>query len=328
VSTVRSVVGAVIYFLIVVVIALGAAGLVAALDHPPGSNGRTDFSAPGDAEVVPRLDAAEASLNALAEQVDALGSTARSALSALNGADPTVGEAAIEHGDHLVSGIILRTRLLRQALADVPYVGTPAAGLSVSDAVVARHAALVAALDATDGLDADWTRLTAGAVAASNMSRILDEHDGLVVAAADRGVRAKYADAIKVLDKAKAQIAAARALRDRLSATVDVTVLDEWLQRNEDYDVALQNLYKAISKVGSTVTKATHAAVTAEAKARARLPPDTRGLVLIMGQIGQGGMSQAVIAIEEARAALADAIDAATAAAPGSSEAPRSTDGP
>jgi hypothetical protein len=160
------------------------------------------------------------------------------------------------------------------------------------------------------------------------MSRILAEHDSLVVAAADRGVRAKYADAIKVLDKAKAQIAAARALRDSLSATVDVTVLDEWLARNENYDVALQNLYKAFTKVGSKVTKAMHAAVTAEAEARAQLPPDTRGLVLIMAQIGQGGMSQAVIAIEEARAALGDAIDAATAPAPGPSDLPAGTDGP
>ena len=118
-----------------------------------------------------RLDAAETDLNALADQVEALGTTARSALSSLNGADAAAGEADIEQGDQLVSGIVARTRLLREALAEVPYVGTPAAGLSVSDAVVARHAALVAALDATDGLDADWNRLTIGAVAASNMSR-------------------------------------------------------------------------------------------------------------------------------------------------------------
>ena len=76
----RSVLGAVIYFLIVVVIALGAAGLVTALDHPPGSSGRSDFSAPNDAEVTARLDAAETDLNALADQVEALGTTARSAL--------------------------------------------------------------------------------------------------------------------------------------------------------------------------------------------------------------------------------------------------------
>ena len=103
------------------------------------------------------------------------------------------------------------------------------------------------------------------------MSRLLAEHDRLVVAAADRGVNAKYAAAIKVLDEAKAQIAEARALRDKLSATVDVSVLDEWLTRNENYDVALQNLYTALSKVGTKITKATRAAVAAEAEARAQL---------------------------------------------------------
>ena len=324
-SGLRSLLGAIVWLLIVVVIALGAAGLVTALDHPPGSDEGPNLPAPGDAEVVKQLDAAETDLTALADQVEALGSTARSALAALNGADAAAGEAAIEHGDRLVSGIVTRTELLRRRLAAVPYVGTPEAGLNVSDAVVARHAALVGALDAVDGLDVDWDRLTVGAVSATQMSGLLAEHDRLVVAAADRGVNAKYASAIKVLDDAKAQIAAARALRDRLSATVDVSVLDEWLKRNETYDVALQNLYKAISKVGSKVTKATKTAVAAEAKARAQLPPDSRGLVLIMAEIGQGGMSRAVIAIEEARAKLTDALDAAS---PSPSDGPGASDGP
>lgn len=321
----RPLLGGVVWVAIIVIIALGAAGLVTALDHPPGSTGRTDITAPGDAEVIPKLDAAEAAFSALADQVDALSTEARAALAALNDADPTGSAVDIEHGDHLVSGIIARTAALRRALADVPYVGTPEAGLTVSDEVVARHATLVAALDATDGLDIAWNRLTIGSVAATNMSRLLAEHDRLVISAADRGVRAKYAAAIKDLDHAKAQIAAARALRDELSATVDVSVLDEWLTRNENYDIALQNLYEAISKVGSKVTKATRAAVAAEAAARAQLPPDTRGLVIIMAEIGQGGMSRAVIAIEEARAKLTDALDAGTAAP---SDGPGSTDGP
>jgi hypothetical protein len=321
----RPLLGGVIWIAIIVIIALGAAGLVTALDHPPGSAGRTDFSGTGDAVVIPQLDAAEAAFTALADQVDALSTEARAALAALNEGDPTAGAADIEHGDVLVSGIVARTAALRRALADVPYVGTQEAGLTVSNDVVARHATLVAALDATDGLDLAWNRLTIGAVAATNMSRMLAEHDRLVVSAADRGRRAKYAAAIKDLDNAKAQIAAARTLRDRLSATVDVSVLDEWLTRNENYDIALQNLYTALSKVGTKVTKATHAAVVAEAEARARLPPDTRGLVLIMAEIGQGGMSRAVIAIEEARAKLDDALAAGTTAP---SDGPASTDGP
>jgi hypothetical protein len=322
---VRTVVGGFIWVAIIVIIALGAAGLVTALDHPPTSDDPTALRAPGDTAAIAQLDAVGTSLTALADQVEALGTTARTVLAALNGSDSAGGEAAVQHGDRLVSGIITRTALLREALDEVPSASGAGAGPTVSDPVMARRAALVAALDATDGLDVEWDRLTIGAVAATKMSGHLSEHDRLVVAAADRGVQAKYADALKVLDRAKAQIAAARALRDRLSATVDVSVLDEWLARNEEYDNALANLYKAIAKVGSRVTNATRAAVAAEAKARARLPPDTRGLVLIMAEIGQGGMSRAVIAIEEARTELTDALDAAT---PAASDEPESTDGP
>jgi len=53
---------------------------------------------------------------------------------------------------------------------------------------------------------------------------------------------------------------------------------------------------------------------------RARLPPDARGLVLIMSDIGRGGMNDAVITIEEARGKLADAL--APAPAPDASPAP------
>jgi hypothetical protein len=294
------------------VIALGAAGLVTALDHAPGTPGRPELTVPGDTEVMPLLDAAQANLGALAGQVDALGAQARGALAALNGSDPKTSEAAIEHGNGLIVDVIARTAALRRELAAVPYVGTRAAGLSVSNPVVARHAALVAALDATDGLDVAWTRLTVGSVSATRMSALLAEHDRLVVQAADRGVHARYADAIKLLDQAETQIKAARALRNELAITVDVSVLDEWLDRNDQYDIALRDLYQAISKVGKIVTAATRAAVKAEAAARARLPPDRRGMVIIMAEIGRGGMNGAVVAIEEARAKLTDALDAGT----------------
>ena len=85
------------------------------------------------------------------------------------------------------------------------------------------------------------------------MSRLLAEHDRLVGQATERGRLAKYADALKLIDQAEAQIDPARAIRDQLGNTVDVTVLDEWIARNADYDIALRNLYNAISKVGKKV---------------------------------------------------------------------------
>jgi hypothetical protein len=232
----------------------------------------------------------------------------------LNGVDAPAVETAIAEGDRLAADVTQRTSNLRRRLAAVPYVGTPDAGLAVSAATVARHVALLAALDATDGLDVAWARLTVGAVAATRMSELLAKHDGLVVQAAEQGRLAKYAEAIKLLDEASAEIKAARELRNQLVRTVDVSVLDEWLTRNGDYDTALRNLYTEISKVGRTVTEATRAAVKAEAAARARLPRDTRGLVVIMAEIGRGRMNGAIIAIEEARAKLTDALEAGAAA--------------
>jgi hypothetical protein len=324
-TTLRTFLGGLVWLAIIVVIAFGAAGLVTGLDHLPGTSTRPELTATGDAQVTPLLAAAEADLAALAEQVDALGTQGRGALAALNGADTTTGDAAIAAGDRLVADVIVRTTALRRELAAVPYLSSADAGLHVSDGVIAHHAALVAALDATDGLDSAWASLTVGSVAATRMSALLAAHDSLIVQAAERGRQAKYADAMKLIDQAEAQITAARQLRDQLVSTVDVTVLDDWLTRNSDYDVALRNLYNAISKVGRQVTAATRAIAAAEKAARARLPSDTRGLVVIMGEIGRGRLNGAVIAIEEARAKLTDALDAGTTEAspgPDSSLAP------
>ena len=105
-------------------IAFGAAGIVSGMDHPPGSAGRPDVTSAGDAEVIPMLDAANADLAALADQVEALGTQARGALAALNSADPTTGEAAIRMATRLMADVTARTAALRRELTTVPYVGT------------------------------------------------------------------------------------------------------------------------------------------------------------------------------------------------------------
>ena len=50
-------------------------------------------------------------------------------------------------------------------------------------------------------------------------------------------------------------------------------------------------------------------AAIAERKARDFLPSNTSGLVIILAEIGRGGLNQAVIGIEETRAKLQAAID-------------------
>ena len=111
-------------------------------------------------------------------------------------------------------------------------------------------------------------------------------------------------------------------LRDRLGNSVDVTELNEWLRRNRNYDVALRRLYVASAASPNRVTPELRAASNAEKAARAELPGDTSGLVIIMAEIGRGGLNQAVLAIEEARGSLADVLDAEAAANASASPSP------
>jgi hypothetical protein len=296
-----------------IVIALGAAGIVTGMGAPTTDSDRPELTVRGDATVTPALDAAEAELRGLADDVAALATEARGALAALNGSDIATVEASVARGDELVAAIRDRARDVQESLDATPVLGTPEAEYTVSEAVRERHARLVEAAMLTSGLDAAWVRLTTGSVAASRLSARLADHDEAVLAAARLGRSGDYEEAVAALDDADAAIADARSLRDRLAATVDVTTLDAWLDRNAEYDAALRRLYLALADLEGRVTDEVREARAAERLARERLPPDGRGMVLIMAEIGRGGMNGAVIAIEEARGALIQALAEAVA---------------
>lgn len=308
-SRLRSLAAAAVWLLAAVAIAFGAAGLVAAMDAPPTGGDRPELTARGDAVVTPALDAIETDLVALSGDVDALGTQARGALASLVGSDLETVDQAVAAGDALLVEISARVARIGVALGEVPLVGRREAAFQVSAGVLDRYERLREAVAVVDGLDAAWARLTVGSVAASRLSGLLTEHVDAVLAAAERGRAADYEAAVTTLDAADRAIADARRLRDVLSATVDVTILDEWLDRNEAYDVALRGLYQALDDGGGRVTKAVRDAIDAERAAKDRLPPDSRGLILIMAEIGRGGMNEAVIAIEQARGRLADALE-------------------
>jgi hypothetical protein len=295
-----------------VAIALGGAGLVAAMDAPPTAGDRPELTGPGDAVVSPVLDSVESELVALSADVDALGTQARGALAALGAADLETVEGAVAAGDALLVDITTRAVAIRQAVADVPLVSAPEAGFRLSTAVIDRYERLRAATAGVEGLDLQWARLTTGSVAASRLSSLLEAHDAAVLAAAERGRDADYEQAIETLDGASAAIADARRLRDVLANTVDVSVLDQWLDRNEAYDIALRDLYEALDGVGGRVTDDVRDAIEAERAAKDRLPPDSRSLIVIMSDIGRGSMNSAVIAIEETRGQLEEALRAAS----------------
>ena len=297
-----------------VVIALGSAGIAGGLDHPPASGGRPELTYGADRQVAPILDASTADLRVLSDQVDVLAGEGRQALSALVSGDTPGLQAAIGAGEAQVGAIATSARALRARLAALPPIDAAAAA-RFGPSTLNRYATLVAALPAVDSLGDEWTRLAAGSVPAVQLTKHLAAHDRIAGQAVQQGAAGKYADAIRTLAKATEELAAARIVRDELATRTDTSTLDTWINRNAAYDSAAAALWAAIVASPTRVTPAARAAAAREEAARARLPTNTNALVVILGDVAQGGLNQAVIAIEQARGRLLDALAAAAAQA-------------
>ena len=298
---------------VAILLALGSAGIVAGMQHQPGTSARAELTYAADVRIAPGLAASAGDLQDLANDVDALGTLGTGALAAITGGDIPAMQKAIADGQAAIATIDGKTEALRARLAALPGVGPGAEG-RLGGLSLLRYQTLTNALDATQGLGAQWDTLTAGALGAIQVETALLDHDTSTAAAAALGKQARYQDALDQLTVSGTKLDYARVQRDAMSATVDVTVLTTWIDRNAAYDAALGKLYSLLVASKGKVTKAVTDAIAAEKVALAGLPGDTRGLVLIMAEIAQGGLNRAVISIEETKGRLSDAVDAFAAA--------------
>lgn len=312
-ARIERVVAVVVWPIVVGLVALGIAGLVAWLDHSPSGSGRPELTWARDEAVGGELDAATAELSGIADEVERLGLLGRGSLAALTARDFDLLDLTIASGTVLANSLRDESTALRAKLIALP-MSEPDTRLHLSPATLDRYAALVAALDATNGLAGSWTRLVQGSLSAGRLTALLEGHDKLIVSGIDAGLTGDWPTALARIDSATALLVEAEALRDELQNTVDVGTLNEWLRRNRDYDVALRALYVVSAKSPTRVTPEIRAALAAEKAARDALPRDTANLGIILAEIARGGLNQAVIGIEEARARLADAL--ATAGEP------------
>ncbi len=289
------------------IVALGSAGLVQALDHRPGSAARAELTWSADEAVRVPLEKIIDDLDPIALDFDALSGQGRTALSALVASDPDALDATLAKGQTLVQKISGETVAVRDRLAALPGTGPGAEGRLSSDLRV-RVATVQRAVDATGGIAEAWSTLSAGASLATRLSRLLADHDVASGQAVQQGSQGNYTEAVKALDQADPTLVAARTLRDKLANTADVTTLTQWLDRNAAIDAGLRRLYTVLAVTGGKVTEEARQAFEQVKEAQQQLPPDTRALVVIMSDIARAGLNQAVIKIEEGRGKLADAI--------------------
>jgi hypothetical protein len=302
------------WLLIAAVIAVGGAGLVAATTSLPGSAGRAELTRDGDLAAAPALDAAQTELTTLAADVDRLGELGRGALTALVSSDFDALDAAVAEGTTLARTIDERSAALREQLLLIPGSG-PNEPIVWSPETRERRDLALVAVNATGGLERSWSRLAAGAAVANKLTVLLVAHDQTTGAAATQSRAKKYAEALRTLATATEQLDQAKELRDALQGTVDVGTLTQWIGRNAEYDAALTRLIQATIDADGAITQELKTAALAERRAHEFLPANTSGLVIILAEIGRGGLNQAVIGIEETRATLQAAVDRLTAPA-------------
>lgn len=299
-------------------LAAGAAGLVGEAWHPPGGPARPELTWTGDHTLGARLDEATTDLTAISAEVDRLAAEAKSALEEVASVDATALRESLSRGATTATAIDAATRDLRDALVGLPGDEAAAPMLYDNDTLV-RRAAILSAVEAAASLQARWSAVTARATDAAQLTTLIATHETTVIGAAAKGADAKYLAAADDLDEAMKTLDAILALRVKLISDPSTTVLDEWVDRWRTYDTALRNLYVALKAAkGNPHAVEVQSARREERAALAQLPPDRRTIIVIVAEVARGGLTQAVIAIEEAHGR----IDEALAEAPDPSAAP------
>jgi hypothetical protein len=308
VQAVKRILSAIVWLAVAVLIALGGAGVVAAMNHVPATAARPELTWAADQAASARLDEATDHLETLTSSVESLGSYGRQALAAVVAGDVDQVNQVVAAGTLQLGAIEQASTDLEATLDAIPDVGN-GSELLLSPEVQDRYDGLVPTPDFSKDLDDDWRLFTGRALDAANLNALLARHDQETAAAAQQGVKEKYPQALLLLDVSDATIRQTKAVRDRLAATTEVETLTRWIERAEQYDAALRHLYEVLVDADGKATRKVRAAFEAEQKARKRLPVDTRPLVLIMNDVAQGGLNQVVISIEETRQSLSDALE-------------------
>jgi hypothetical protein len=289
------------------VLAVAGSGLVARLWHPAGTPARAELTWLGDTVLSSALSASEPDVLAVADAVDQLADEARIALASAAAADPALLEASLSRGTIQVASIDAVVAALQETLRSVPGDGPDAAVWYRGD-LVARRAALLAAVDAASELGSHWSAVKARSTDVAALLRLIADHDQRVLDAAAEGRAGNYRNAITILGEARDLLTAIGERRAGLVSGSEPTILDEWVDRNGTYNEALTALYEALRKTNGKVTPAVQAAARDEETARDQLPADRRAIVVIVSEIARGGLNQAVLAIEEVRGRIDAAL--------------------
>jgi hypothetical protein len=298
----------IVWLVVLLVISIAGAGLILSVDHAPTEEGRPELTARGHTIVTPRLAAIDLDAQQLATAGDAIAAAGRETLTRLRALDTARTQTALDAGDAAVtdaSGALDRIVTARATLLD----GTALTGLPASDRI--RIGTIDAAIAAAGELTGYWQQVGIAASGPLELLQVLDAHDTKVVAATDSGRAGAWADALAALDDAQGLLQQAHAVRETVhTAGLDVSTLDDLLDRLDTYDAALVDLYTSLDASKGQTTADSRAALDRVNAAQESLPTDQSAMVVIISDLAGPTITPVLLSIESARGALESAIEA------------------
>jgi hypothetical protein len=301
--------------MVLVLAALGGAGLAVAADRPGNPVQRPELTYRADQAAQPWVDHLAGDLAVVHDEGAQLSTDGRDVLGALSSLDMAAANAALARGDETSGRIATLTAGLHdtveRAHAAVDYWRLGPLWADVFDQIDA-------AIAAADQLPADWTALSNIGRTVVGLVDALNAHDQSVFEATTAGREGRWADAIALLNGGAADtLAIAQAARDQLAAIATVDTLDDLMGRLRAYDAALLGLYQYLAD-GGTRSGDRFNALRAQVDAtQAALPSDNGALIVIVGEAAGLPIADQLLAMETVHGKVNDALQAITDAKTG-----------
>jgi hypothetical protein len=292
---------------LLVLCALGGAGLAVAADRPQNPVQRPELTWKADHEAAPWLNGMADKLATIDSEVANVSDAGRTVLGSLQSLAADDIAAAIADGDAAVAAVDDDvTALSTSARAAVTEIDASRLGPEAQ----AQLAAVQQAVDSAIHVPNIWNDVATEGRRVGALIDALLRHDGLVFRATTAARQSNWDNALSLLDQASAPLSDADDVRDGLAATVDVATLDDLLARDRDYDAALTALYSYIRSTDEQSGDEFDDLVADVDEAQAALPADTSAMSVIVSEAAGRSLTQSLIAIEEAHGDILEAVSA------------------
>jgi hypothetical protein len=294
-------------------VALGAAGLVAATGRSPANDGRPELTYAADTALSDRLDAAVRDLTRLNQDVIHLGTLTRGVLADVSQLDQQGLATDYQDGDATVASITGAAAELTARLECEPWPAARDAQLALTygQALIERWHQACAAIDSVAPLADDWAALVSGSKVVIEVTNDIGTHDSNAATALQLATQGRYAQALTQLALATGALDDADRIATLMAKVGDVSTLTQWLDRTRTMDDALALLWQTMIDSNGRVTEQVTAALKAVNDAKELLPDNNSFLQVVIYELA-GGLTTHGISIETSKGQLGLALNELT----------------